>query len=113
MNKLAKVKKYKKYLFRWINCQKSKSTKSLAFVLKIGKYFNTEKNSKYPEKTSFKSLKHIYSITIDVQFCTIMQLKVGNQVVDIIVNIIPRSKYYTRIWITEGSDGASLFSLIC
>jgi hypothetical protein len=26
-----------------------------------------------------------------------MQLKVGNQVVDIIVNIIPRSKYYNRI----------------
>ncbi len=48
----------------------------------------TEKNSKYPEKTSFKSLKHIYSITINVQFCTIIQLKVSNQVVDIIVNII-------------------------
>ena len=81
MNKLAKVKNYLKSCL----CTKNR------------KIFQYRKNSKYPEKTSFKSLKHIYSITIDVQFCTIMQLKVGNQVVDIIVNIIPRSKYYTPI----------------
>ena len=81
MNKLPKVKNYLKSCF----CTKNR------------KIFQYRKNSKYPEKTSFKSLKHIYSITIDVHFCTIMQLKVGNQVVDIIVNIIPRSKYYTRI----------------